>query len=43
MDRHADTAALLLSAWRDPTQKLIAFPAVLAPGTRPPPTPCSAG
>ncbi len=31
MDRHADTAALLLSAWRDPTQKIIAFPAVLAP------------
>ena len=31
MDRHADTASLLLSAWRDPTQKIIAFPAVLAP------------
>ncbi len=31
MDRHADTAALLLSAWRDPSQKIIAFPAVLAP------------
>ncbi len=31
MDRHADTAALLLSAWRDPTQKLEALPAVLRP------------
>ena len=31
MDRHADTATLLLSAWRDPSQKIIAFPAVLAP------------
>ncbi len=31
MDRHADTAALLLSAWRDPTQKLRALPSVLAP------------
>ena len=31
MDRHADTASLLLSAWRDPSQKIIAFPAVLAP------------
>ncbi len=31
MDRHADTAALLLSAWRDPTQKLHALPRALAP------------
>ena len=31
MDRHADTAALLLSAWRDPSQKLNAFPHLLAP------------
>ncbi len=31
MDRHADTAALLLSAWRDPSQKVITFPTVLAP------------
>ena len=31
MDRHADTAALLLSAWRDPTQKLHALPHVLVP------------
>lgn len=31
MDRHADTAALLLSAWRDPAQKLNALPSVLAP------------
>ena len=31
MDRHADTAALLLSAWRDPTQKILALPSVLAP------------
>ena len=31
MDRHADTAALLLSAWRDPTQKLQALPSVLLP------------
>lgn len=31
MDRHADAAALLLSAWRDPTQLLTAFPAVLVP------------
>ena len=31
MDRHADTAALLLSAWRDPTQKLVALPHVLRP------------
>jgi hypothetical protein len=30
MDRHADTATLLLSAWRDPSQKIIALPAVLA-------------
>ncbi len=30
MDRHADIAALLLSAWRDPSQKLIALPRVLA-------------
>ena len=29
MDRHADTAALLLSAWRDPSQKLLALPGVL--------------
>ncbi len=29
MDRHADTAALLLSAWRDPTQKLNALPTAL--------------
>lgn len=31
MDRHADTAALLLSAWRDPTQPLEALPTVLVP------------
>ena len=31
MDRHADTATLLLSAWRDPSQKLISLPAVLVP------------
>ena len=31
MDRHADTAALLLSAWRDPTQKLHALPHALLP------------
>jgi 2-keto-4-pentenoate hydratase len=31
MARHADAAALLLSAWRDPSQKLNAFPAVIAP------------
>ena len=31
MDRHADTAALLLSAWRDPSQKIITLPTVLAP------------
>ncbi len=31
MDRHADTAALLLSAWRDPTQLLEALPTVLVP------------
>ncbi len=31
MDRHADTAALLLSAWRDPSQKIVTFPSVLAP------------
>ena len=31
MDRHADTAALLLSAWRDPSQKLNAIPHILAP------------
>ena len=31
MDRHADTAALLLSAWRDPSQKLHALPRVLMP------------
>lgn len=31
MDRHADTAALLLSAWRDPSQKLNALPQVLVP------------
>ena len=35
MDRHADTANLLLSAWRDPTQKIIAFPSVLAPRDEP--------
>ncbi len=31
MDRHADAAALLLGAWRDPSRKLHAFPAALAP------------
>jgi 2-keto-4-pentenoate hydratase len=31
MDRHADAATLLLSAWRDPSQKLNAFPGVVAP------------
>ncbi len=31
MDRHADTAALLLSAWRDPTQKLLTLPHALLP------------
>ena len=31
MDRHTDTAALLLSAWRNPSQKLIAFPTLMAP------------
>lgn len=31
MDRHADTAALLLSAWRNPTGKLLALPTALAP------------
>jgi 2-keto-4-pentenoate hydratase len=31
MDRHADTAALLLSAWHNPSQKLNALPTVLAP------------
>ena len=31
MDRHADAAALLLSAWRDPSQKLRSLPAVLTP------------
>ncbi len=31
MDRHADTAALLLSAWRDPTQLLNSLPGVLVP------------
>lgn len=31
MDRHADAAALLLSAWRDPSQKLNALPTVMAP------------
>ena len=31
MDRHADAAALLLSVWQDPTQKLNALPTVLAP------------
>ena len=31
MDRHADAANLLLSVWRDPSQKLNAFPSVLAP------------
>ena len=31
MDRHADTAALLLSARRDPSQKLNSFPNILAP------------
>ena len=30
MNRHADTATLLLSAWRDPSQKIIALPTVLA-------------
>ena len=29
MDRHADTAALLLSAWRDPSQKLLELPGIL--------------
>jgi hypothetical protein len=33
MDRHRDAAELLLSARRDPTQPLLAFPAVLAPKT----------
>lgn len=32
MDRHAETAALMLSAWHDPTQKLNMLPTVLAPG-----------
>ncbi len=31
MDRYADAAALLLSAWRDPSQKLHALPEALAP------------
>ena len=31
MDRHADTAALLLAAWRAPAQKLNGLPAALAP------------
>ena len=31
MDRYADTAELLLSAWRDPSHKLVALPAGLSP------------
>ena len=31
MDHHADAAALLLSAWRDPSQKLNALPSVMIP------------
>lgn len=31
MDRHADTAALMLSAWHDPSQKLNMLPTVLVP------------
>ena len=31
MDHHADAAALLLSAWRDPSQKLNALPTLLIP------------
>jgi 2-keto-4-pentenoate hydratase len=31
MDRHAETAALMLSAWHDPTQKLNMLPTVLVP------------
>ncbi len=32
MDRHAETASLMLSAWHDPTQKLNMLPTVLTPG-----------
>jgi 2-keto-4-pentenoate hydratase len=31
MDRHAETASLMLSAWRDPSQKLNMLPTVLVP------------
>ncbi len=31
MDRHAETASLMLSAWHDPTQKLNMLPTVLVP------------
>ena len=33
MDRHKDAARLLLSARRDPSQRLLAFPEVIAPAT----------
>ena len=32
MDRHAEAASLMLSAWRDPSQKLNALPTILVPG-----------
>lgn len=34
MDKHADAARLLLSARRDPTQRLVAMPTALAPQTQ---------